>query len=244
MAQVASALRLQAAVAALRGSARRSNPGSDRDDEEVDWEAKWEDFIDSYRGHLIETDDLRVNLLDELVERPEYREALLPPKGYLYAWRLLHNVPEDDLRKLLGRDPPETYVLREARYTPTYSQVAASWTLDPSIFTEGRMPFLDVEQDVPRVGTYVVLIRAPLAQEGQRFWLNPDLLYRLADSPNLAGEREVVSTDAVEGCAIAWEEGHALEDFDPDESDEDDDYNERMLIPEIADRLLTLIESD
>lgn len=228
-------------MSALRGPSRRSNPG-EAEEEEVDWEEKWSDFLESYRGHLIETDDLEVNLLDELVTRPEYREAILPPHGYKYAWRLLHNVPEDDLRKLLGRDPPETYVLREARYTPTYHQVAASWTLDPSIFTEGRMPFLDVEQDVPRVGTYVVLIRAPLAQDGQRFWLNPDLLYRLADSLNLAGEREVVSTGAVDGCAIAWEEGHAPEDFDPDDSDGDE--NERMLIPEIADRLLTLIESD
>lgn len=207
----------------------------------VDWETRWEEFIRSYEQHLVETEYLRADLLAGLARRPEYRAALLPPEGYLYAWRLLHDVQEEALRRLLGRKPPPSCVVRQARYVPLSLREACSWTLDPSIFAEGRMPFLDVAQDVPRVGTYVVVIRAPLAQRVRRFWLNPDLLYDIADARNLRGEREVVSVGRVDGCSIAWEEGHAPEDYDPDEAD---DYDaERMLIPEIADRCVSAIES-
>lgn len=162
----------------------------------------WKAFRASFRGHISD-EELDVDLMRSLASRPAYREALLPPDHYTHAWRLLYEVPRQRLPWDRLRPPPDEGFARNVTYRGLPDHSVSSWTVNPGLFLEDSMGFIDTSEEDLQFTGYAAVFCAKIHRQPPTFFLNPDLIYRLTGS-TFGFEREVVSVRPVTGCEVAW----------------------------------------
>lgn len=150
-----------------------------------------------------------IGTLDKLEKSGKYTDVLTVPDKYKYAYRVMSNVSLEDLTKILGYEPTSYeagQIYEEDVAGGTFSprspeEKHSSWTVNVNMFKLMQKETYTLSKKDYEKDEFLVFLRAPIRDMGNRFLLNPDETKYIARKYSF--EEEVLSVGTIT-CDHVW----------------------------------------
>ncbi len=165
------------------------------------------DFCASFREHVVHGTGLDLAAMRSLGRSKKYRDFVLVPSEYGYAYRLLWSVPSTYVRAVWSPRALERRGQGLVSHEVSPHDVN-SWSVDLDSLRRNSRRFISLRDASTKptsldVCAVLLVARTHATRGRRRFWLNPDELYDAARA-DFAEEREVVSVGSVGRVWMAY----------------------------------------